>query len=104
MPLYGCGKIWKGVVRPAMNVHLMNHWLVMMWWGLLNDHFRILYGIVEEIVESLWRGSREVVGESSRGMFEVDKDDPGPEYNEDGIVVPFANVIVGEVFDDDALI
>ena len=38
-------------------------------------------------------------------MFEVDgKIDPGPEYNDDGIVVPLANVTVGDVDDDDALI
>lgn len=34
-------------------------------------------------------------------MFEVDIVEPGPEYNDDGIVVPFANVTVDDVFDDD---
>jgi len=29
-------------------------------------------------------------------MFEVGKVDPGPEYNDDGIVVPLANVTVDD--------
>jgi hypothetical protein len=38
-------------------------------------------------------------------MFEVNgKVDPGPEYNDDGIVVPLANVTVDDVDADDALI
>jgi len=49
-------------------------------------------------------GSREVGGDKSRGMFEVDNVDPGPEYNDDGIVLPLANVTVDDVFDDDPLI
>ncbi len=49
-------------------------------------------------------GSREVGGDNSRGMFEFGKTDPGPEYNEDGMVVPLANVTVDDVLDDGALI
>jgi hypothetical protein len=37
-------------------------------------------------------------------MFEVGKVDPGPEYKDDGIVVPLANVNVDDVVDDGALI
>lgn len=49
-------------------------------------------------------GSSEVGGDNSRGMFDVDIVDPGPVYNDDGIVVPLANVNVDDVFDDDPLI
>jgi hypothetical protein len=37
-------------------------------------------------------------------MFEFGRTDPGPEYNDDGIVVPFANVTVEDELDDDPLI
>jgi hypothetical protein len=37
-------------------------------------------------------------------MFEFGRADPGPEYNDDEIVVPFANVTVEDVLDDGPLI
>ena len=46
--------------------------------------------IVRLINDDCWdiiAGSTEVDGDDSRGMFEFDKPDPGPEYNDDGIVV-----------------
>lgn len=33
-------------------------------------------------------------------MFELGNTDPGPEYKDDEIVVPLANVTVVDVFDD----
>ncbi len=68
---------------------------------------RSLSDIVRESNGDCWEfivGSREVGGDNSRGMFEVDNVDPGPEYNDDGIVLPLANVTVDDVFDDDPLI
>ncbi len=67
----------------------------------------LLSDIVRESNGDCWEliiGSREVGGDNSRGMFEVGKVDPGPEYKDDGIVVPLANVNVDDVVDDGALI
>lgn len=33
-------------------------------------------------------------------MFEFDNDGPVPEYNDDGIILPFANVTVDDVDDE----
>ncbi len=68
---------------------------------------RSVSDIVRESKVDCWEfngGSREVVGDNSRGMFEVvGKIEPGPEYNDDGIVVPFANIIDDDVLDDEPL-
>jgi hypothetical protein len=45
-------------------------------------------------------GSRELVDDKSRGMFEFVKGNPEPEYDDDGIVVPLANVTVDAVVVD----
>ncbi len=68
---------------------------------------RSVSDIVRENNGDCWEfsgGSSEVVGDNSRGMFEFGRADPGPEYNDDEIVVPFANVTVEDVLDDGPLI
>lgn len=68
---------------------------------------RSLSDIVRESNGDCWdliAESREFDDNNSRGMFEFGKVDPGPEYNDDGIIVPFASVTVDDAEDDDGFI
>lgn len=59
--------------------------------------------IVRDNNDDCWEfidDSRLFVGNSSGGMFEFDNDGPVPEYNDDGIILPFANVTVDDVDDE----